>query len=118
MDWKKPSWWTPGTDASWQKVREGVVAELHKLGGEAQKLEKSVAEAAAAFGHGARTSYANIDTKVGVWSKEVEARLKADWEQTHQESKVAWEKVSAAARHGWERAHAAVGGKPPESRAK
>ena len=94
-----PHWWTASHQQSWDKLKSTMVDEWSKVASAAGKLEKSVAEQALKFGHGANDAYKSA----GVWSKEVEAKLKADWEKTHQDATLTWEKVRDAVKHGFEK---------------
>jgi hypothetical protein len=96
---KQPKWWSPETEASWQKVKNAVVGEWHKVADGAKKIEKVVAEQAIAFGHGARDAYG----RMGTWSADVEKKLKADWESTRHEAGETWDKVRDAVKHGWDK---------------
>lgn len=100
---KKPKWWNAVHDVSWSKVRGAIVDQWHSAAAGASKLEKSVAERAIAFGHGARDVYG----KAGQWSADVEAKLKADWEQTHKDATNTWDKVRDAVKHGYDETVAA-----------
>jgi hypothetical protein len=95
----KPHWWSALHDVSWDQIKKTAIDDWHKVAGQAQKLERAAAERAIAFGHGARDVYG----KVGTWTTDVEAKLKADWEATHKDAAVSWEKVKDAVKHGWER---------------
>ena len=105
----KPSWWTDKVDASWNKVKSEVLADWKKVVGAEKKVEHGIDEQAVAFGHGARQAFGQIKT----WGKDLEAQLKADWQQTTMNVEGTWEKMSAAIKHGWERA---VGSPPPPPR--
>jgi hypothetical protein len=95
---KKPHWWSAVHDLSWDKVKTAAVADWDKVSAGASKLQKSVAEQAIAFGHGAQDVYG----KTGPWTSEVEAKLKADWEQTHKDAANGWAAVRDAVKHGYE----------------
>ncbi len=95
---KKPHWWSAVHDLSWDKVKSEAVSNWEKISAGAGKLQKSVAENAIAFGHGAKDIYG----KTGPWSDEVEAKLKADWEQTHKDAVDGWATVRDAVKHGYE----------------
>lgn len=96
-----PRWWTQAHDLSWNKLKSSVVDEWHKAVAGAQKLEKSVAEQAMKFGHGASDAFEHA----GKWTEELEAKLKSDWEKTHQDATVAWAKVRDAVKHGFEKSN-------------
>lgn len=96
---KKPHWWTSSHDLSWDKVKHAMVDEWNKVAAGAEKLEKSAAEHAISFGHGARDAYA----KLGPWSAEVEAKLKADWEKGEHAAGKQWHQVRDAVKHGWDK---------------
>jgi hypothetical protein len=95
---KKPNWWSAVHDLSWSKVKGTAVADWQKVSAGASKLEQTVAESAIAFGHGAKEMYG----KAGPWTSEVEAKLKADWEQTHKGAVNGWATVRDAVKHGYE----------------
>lgn len=99
---KAPHWWTSAHDLSWSKIKSAVVDEWHKAGSAASKLEHSIAEHAMKFGHGATNAYQHK----GEWTHDVEAKLKADWEKTHQDATMAWDKVRDAVKHGFEKSKA------------
>lgn len=98
-----PHWWTAAHQQSWDKLKGAVVDEWSKVAGAADKLEQSVAEHALKFGHGAHDVYESA----GAWSKEVEAKLKVDWEKTHQDAANTWDKVRDAVKHGFEKSNKA-----------
>jgi hypothetical protein len=53
-------------------------------------------EAGVRYGVGARTQYSQYER----WNRELEARLRQEWEETHPPS--TWEKMKRAVRHGFE----------------
>lgn len=101
---KKPQWWSSAHDLSWSKVKGAIVDEWHKAAAGASKLEKSVAERAIALGHGAHDVYG----KAGPWTAEMEAKLKADWEQTQKDATNTWGKVREAVKHGYDKTASSV----------
>jgi len=100
---KKPHWWSSTHDVSWSKLKGAIVDEWHKAAAGAGKLEKNVAERAIAFGHGAQEVYGKASAHAGQWTSEIEAKLKADWEQTHKDATNTWDKVRDAVKHGFEK---------------
>lgn len=101
---KKPHWWNNMHDLSWDKIKTAAVDEWHKAAAGAAKLEKSVAERAIALGHGAHDVYG----KSGQWTSDIEAKLKADWEQTHKDATNTWDKVRDAVKHGYDKAASTI----------
>ncbi len=96
----KPRWWTDTLEESWNKVKAQVMDEWQRMVARGKQLDNLLAEEALAFGHGARATY----EKMEVWSKELEARLQADWKELAQAAERRWEDVRDAVKLGWERA--------------
>lgn len=96
---KKPHWWNAAHDLSWDKVKATLVEDWAKVKKGAEGIGGDVHERALQFGHGAREAY----HKFGSWTVELEAQLKADWEQTHKDAGASWVEVKDAIKHGWER---------------
>ena len=96
----KPHWWTDSLEESWSKVKAQVMEEWKRLVEGGKTLDHHIAEEALAFGHGARAAYNKLES----WSKELEARLQADWKDMARAAERKWEDVREAVKLGWERA--------------
>jgi hypothetical protein len=108
---QKPAWWTDSLETSWHKMKEETIKDWNTLADGEKKVEQSINEDAVALGYGARGVYHDLQ----LWTRELEDKLKTDWQETGHAAKCAWDEVSAAAKHGWEHAVEVVN-KPAEAK--
>ena len=123
---REPRWWTPEHTSTWERVKEAFRRDWeqtkHDVGGDGRDLDQDVDdtlsqavgrqpipsrnrptferdESALRFGYGARRQYRDTYPE---WNDQLQARLRADWEETYQDPNEEWQQYQSAVRRGWE----------------